>query len=97
MSRQAPCRRRWQTIRRIRCDGPADLAARDDFEPTALGAAQLDESYQIERWGEDPEAARRCAAIKADLEAAARLFELLAAPWPRLAWAAPPWYQLGEA
>jgi len=42
----------------------------------AFEAAQLDESYQIERWGEDPEAARRRAAIKADLEAAARLFEL---------------------
>ena len=43
----------------------------------AFEAAQLDESYQIERWGEDPEAVRRRAAIKADLEAAARLFELL--------------------
>ena len=42
----------------------------------AFEAAQLDESYQIERWGEDPEAARRRVAIKADLEAAARLFEL---------------------
>ncbi len=31
--------------------------------------AQLDESYQIERWGEDPEATRRRAASKADLEA----------------------------
>ncbi len=45
----------------------------------AFEAAQLDESYQIERWGEDPEAARRRAAIKADLEAAARLFALLRA------------------
>ncbi len=43
----------------------------------AFEAAQLDESYQIERWGEDPEAARRRAAIKADLDAAARLFALL--------------------
>lgn len=43
----------------------------------AFEAAQLDENYQIERWGEDPEAVRRRAAIKADLEAAARLFELL--------------------
>ncbi len=43
----------------------------------AFEAAQLDESYQIERWGEDPEAARRRAAIKADLEAAARLMALL--------------------
>ena len=43
----------------------------------AFEAAQLDESYQIGRWGEDPEAARRRAAIKADLEAAARLMALL--------------------
>jgi len=43
----------------------------------AFDAAQLDESYQIERWGEDPEAARRRAAIKADLEAAARFLALL--------------------
>ncbi len=80
------------------------VAAKDDLELTALGAAvsaagslvialalgarridaaaafeaaQLDESYQIERWGEDPEAARRRAAIHADLEAAARLMALL--------------------
>ncbi len=80
------------------------VAAWDDFELTALGAAataagslvialalmvgkidaaaafdaaQLDESYQIERWGEDPEAARRRAAIKADLAAAARFLALL--------------------
>ncbi len=43
----------------------------------AFEAAQLDESYQIERWGEDPEAARRRAAIKADLQAAERLMALL--------------------
>ncbi|MCH8999586.1 MAG: ATPase [Proteobacteria bacterium] len=43
----------------------------------AFEAAQLDESYQIERWGEDPEAARRRTAIHADLEAAARLVALL--------------------
>ena len=51
-------------------------AARIDAA-AAFEAAQLDESYQIERWGEDPEAVRRRAAIKADLEAAARLFALL--------------------
>ena len=44
----------------------------------AFEAAQLDESYQIERWGEDPEAARRRAAIKADLDAAARFMNLIA-------------------
>ncbi len=80
------------------------VAARDDFELTALNAAataagsltialalaagridaeaafdaaQLDESYQIERWGEDPETARRRAAVKADLAAAARFLALL--------------------
>jgi chaperone required for assembly of F1-ATPase len=45
----------------------------------AFDAAQLDESYQIERWGEDPEAADRRAAIKADLETAARFLALLRA------------------
>jgi len=80
------------------------VAARDDFELTALDAAataagsltialalaagridaaaafdaaQLDESYQIERWGEDPESTRRRAAIKADLDAVARFLALL--------------------
>lgn len=83
------------------------LAARDDFELTALSAAataagslvialalaagridaaaafeaaQLDESYQIERWGEDPEAVRRRAAIKADLAATAQFLALLGGP-----------------
>jgi chaperone required for assembly of F1-ATPase len=51
-------------------EGRIDAAA-------AFDAAQLDESYQIERWGEDPEAARRRAAIKEDLEAAARFLALL--------------------
>jgi len=40
-------------------------------------AAQLDEDFQIERWGEDDEAARRRAAHRADLLAAARLLDLL--------------------
>ncbi len=80
------------------------VAARDDFELTALNAAssaagslvigltlgagqidaeaafaaaQLDETYQIERWGEDPEAARRGAVVKADLEAVARFLAAL--------------------
>ncbi|MHA1151208.1 MAG: ATP12 family chaperone protein [Alphaproteobacteria bacterium] len=44
---------------------------------TAFEAALLDESYQIERWGEDPEAARRRAAIKTDLETVARFLALL--------------------
>lgn len=43
----------------------------------AFAAAQLDESYQIERWGEDAGAARRRAAIQAEIEAAARFLALL--------------------
>lgn len=42
----------------------------------AYAAAQLDELYQAERWGEDREAAKRRAGIRRDLEAAARLFAL---------------------
>jgi chaperone required for assembly of F1-ATPase len=52
------------------CAGHIDSAA-------ACAAAQLDETYQKERWGEDKEAARRQAAIRGDLDAAARLVELL--------------------
>jgi chaperone required for assembly of F1-ATPase len=40
-------------------------------------AAQLDEDFQIERWGEDPEATRRRAGLRADLEAAVQLLDLL--------------------
>ncbi len=58
--------------------GLALVAGRIDAA-AAFDAAQLDESYQIERWGEDPEAARRGGAIKADLEAAARFLALLRA------------------
>ena len=43
----------------------------------ALEAAQLDESYQGERWGHDPDTARRHASVAADLAAAARVFEVL--------------------
>lgn len=42
----------------------------------ADAAAQLDELYQAERWGEDREAAKRRTAIRRDLEAAARIFAL---------------------
>jgi chaperone required for assembly of F1-ATPase len=44
----------------------------------AWSLSQLDESWQIERWGSDPEAERRRAALKADLAAAARFLALLA-------------------
>lgn len=43
----------------------------------AFEAAELDATYQIELWGEDPEATRRRAAVRADLAAARRLFDLL--------------------
>lgn len=39
-------------------------------------AAQVDEAYQAEKWGEDAEAAARRTAIKADLAAAVRFLEL---------------------
>lgn len=48
------------------------LAATDAF-----AAAQLDELYQIERWGEDPIATRRHDGIRRDIEAAARFLALL--------------------
>jgi chaperone required for assembly of F1-ATPase len=43
----------------------------------AFAASQLDESFQIERWGEDYEAADRRAALKADIATAARFVALL--------------------
>jgi len=45
---------------------------------TAADAAQLDELYQAERWGLDPEAVKRRANQKADLIAARRFLDLLA-------------------
>ncbi len=43
----------------------------------AFDASQLDESFQIEQWGEDYEAADRRAALKADIATAARFMALL--------------------
>ena len=43
----------------------------------AFEAAELDGSFQIEMWGEDPEASRRRAAVQADLATARQLLELL--------------------
>lgn len=43
----------------------------------AFALSQLDETYQIEQWGEDYEAADRRAALAADIAAAARLLELI--------------------
>jgi chaperone required for assembly of F1-ATPase len=43
----------------------------------AFEAAELEASYQIELWGEDAEAEKRRTAVREDLEAARRLFELV--------------------
>jgi chaperone required for assembly of F1-ATPase len=45
----------------------------------AFAASQLDESFQIERWGEDAEQAERRRALAAEIQAAARLISLLRA------------------
>lgn len=46
----------------------------------AFAASQLDESFQIELWGEDAEATARREALAADIAAAARFLELLSEP-----------------
>jgi chaperone required for assembly of F1-ATPase len=51
-------------------EGRLDAAA-------AFAASQLDETFQIETWGEDAEAAARRHALAADIAAAARFIELL--------------------
>lgn len=43
----------------------------------AFAASQLDETFQIERWGEDEEATRRRAVLRGDVAAAHRLLTLL--------------------
>jgi chaperone required for assembly of F1-ATPase len=43
----------------------------------AFAAAQLDESFQIEAWGEDAEQTKRRAALAAEIAAAARFISLL--------------------
>ena len=45
----------------------------------AFAASQLDESFQIDAWGEDVELARHRRALAADIEAAARFMSLLRA------------------
>jgi chaperone required for assembly of F1-ATPase len=45
----------------------------------AFVASQLDETFQIEAWGEDAEAAQRRRTLAADIAAAARFLDLLAA------------------
>ncbi|GAB6054177.1 ATPase [Magnetospira thiophila] len=43
----------------------------------AFDVSQIDETYQMEKWGEDDEALAHRAELRADFEAAARLFALL--------------------
>jgi chaperone required for assembly of F1-ATPase len=50
-------------------EGRLDAAA-------AFDLSQLDESFQIEKWGEDAEAARRRRALRADLAEAAQFHQL---------------------
>ena len=45
----------------------------------AAEAALVDERYQMERWGADPELAERCRRLVHDVACAGRLFRLLAA------------------
>ena len=56
--------------------GLALLERRLDAEE-AWHVSQLDESFQIESWGEDAEAAARRAAMKRDLEVICRFLDLL--------------------
>jgi chaperone required for assembly of F1-ATPase len=42
----------------------------------AFAASQLDESFQIEAWGEDTEQAKRRVALSAEITAAARFFSM---------------------
>jgi chaperone required for assembly of F1-ATPase len=53
----------------------AMIEGRVDAEQ-AFAAAELDQTFQIERWGKDDEAARRRAGIRDDIALAARFAEL---------------------
>jgi chaperone required for assembly of F1-ATPase len=55
--------------------GLALVRGRLDAE-TAFTVSHLDETFQMERWGEDAEAAERRRAVRADLEAVARFLAL---------------------
>jgi len=52
-------------------------AGRLDAE-SAFAAAELDQTFEIERWGEDEEQTRRRADLRAEIAAAARFLALLA-------------------
>jgi chaperone required for assembly of F1-ATPase len=49
---------------------------------SAFAASQLDETFQIEAWGEDAEATKRRAALAEDIAAVARFLALLDGPAP---------------
>jgi chaperone required for assembly of F1-ATPase len=53
------------------------LAERRVDADEAFEAAQLDETFQMEQWGEDPEAVQRRARIRADIRAAASFLDLM--------------------
>ena len=44
---------------------------------TAFASAELDETYEIERWGEDAEQAKRRSGLRGDIALAARFVDLL--------------------
>jgi chaperone required for assembly of F1-ATPase len=58
--------------------GLALIAGRIDADE-AFEASQLDETFQIERWGEDAEAAARRASIRREVEATSTFARLLSA------------------
>jgi chaperone required for assembly of F1-ATPase len=59
--------------------GLALLDGRIDAE-AALAASLLDELFEIERWGTDPEAERRHAALRSDVTGAARFLQAVHHP-----------------
>jgi chaperone required for assembly of F1-ATPase len=56
--------------------GLALIEGRIDAD-AAFAAAELDSGFEIDRWGEDPEATRRRAVVAADLKAARRFHDLV--------------------
>lgn len=52
------------------------LAAGEVDAETAFDHSHLDETFQIERWGEDPEASERRRLVRADIDAAATILSL---------------------
>jgi chaperone required for assembly of F1-ATPase len=59
--------------------GLALLEGRIDAE-AALSMSLLDELFEIERWGTEPEVLRRHAALRRDIEGAARFLQALGGP-----------------